>query len=164
MEISSLFTSLVGGKEDRPRHLSTTERGPMIHSTKIAVVVNEDLLTWQKLNATACLAAGVAVSQPTCIGDIYEDASGNSYLPIIGQPVFVYLADNERLHRTRLRAKSRGVQIALYAKSVFLTDNDVDNRAGVRVVHESDLDLAGIALRAEGKIFSKIVSGLELHE
>ena len=134
-----------------------------MHDTKICVVVRDDLETWQKLNVTAFLAAGVAVSTPDSIGEQYEDGSGNLYLPIFAQPVFVFAASAEHLQRTRARALSREVPIAIYTKDMFATSNDNDNRAVVRAVVSENLDIVGLAFRAERKTFDKIVSGLKLH-
>lgn len=135
----------------------------MIHATKIGIIVREDLLAWQKLNLTAFLAAGVAASAPDCIGESYEDGSGNKYTPIFGQPVFIYSASAEHLQRTRMRAISREVPLAIYTKEMFATDNDVDNRAVVKAVAADDLDIVGLALRTDAKTFDKIVNGLKLH-
>lgn len=134
-----------------------------MHDTKICVVIKDDLETWQKLNVTAFLAAGVAASAPGSIGDQYEDGSGNTYLPIFAQPVFVFAASVEHLQRTHARALSREVSTAIYTKDMFATNNDNDNRAVVKAVAADDLDIVGLAFRAERKTFDKIVSGLKLH-
>lgn len=134
-----------------------------MHDTKICVVVRDDLETWQKLNVTAFLAAGIAATAPDSIGQQYEDGSGNTYLPILAQPVFVFTSSNEHLQRTRARALSREVPTAIYTKDMFATSNDVDNRAVVKAVAADNLDMVGLAFRAERKTFDKIVNGLKLH-
>lgn len=134
-----------------------------MHDTKICVVVRDNLEAWQKLNVTAFLTAGVAASAPDSIGEQYEDGSGNAYLPIFAQPVFVFSASSEHLQRTRARALSREVSMAIYTKDMFATSNDIDNRAVVKAVAADDLDIVGLAFRAERKTFDKIVSGLKLH-
>ena len=48
--------------------------------TKIAIVVREDLATWQKLNVTAFLTSGVLGADAGLLGDNYEDADGNLYV------------------------------------------------------------------------------------
>ncbi len=53
----------------------------MQFDTKIAVVVREDLQTWQKLNITAFTVSGIAGTVEGIIGEPYEDGSGNQYLP-----------------------------------------------------------------------------------
>jgi hypothetical protein len=49
----------------------------MQFDTKIAVVVREDLPTWQKLNVTAFTVSGIA-SLPDVLGENYVDASGRT--------------------------------------------------------------------------------------
>lgn len=46
---------------------------------------------------------------------------------------------------------------------MFKTYNDKDNRAVVKAVTADDLDIVGLALRADRKTFDKIVNGLKLH-
>lgn len=132
-----------------------------MHDTKIGIIIKDDLATWQKLNVTAFLSSGIAASTDGTIGEEYEDASGDTYLPILAQPVFIFAANAEHLQRTLARAKSRDVKIALYTKDMFTTGNDVDNRAVVKVVTSENLNIVGLALRAERKTFDKIISGLK---
>ena len=135
----------------------------VMHDTKIGVIVRDDLEVWQKLNVTAFLMAGVAAVSPEIIGEQYEDGSGNIYLPLLGQPVFVYAANSEYLQRTRSRALNRNVPLAIYTKGMFATNNDKDNRAVVKVVEADKLEIVGLALRADRKNFDKIINGLKLH-
>ncbi|HZM63577.1 MAG TPA: DUF2000 domain-containing protein [Candidatus Saccharimonadales bacterium] len=134
-----------------------------MHDTKIGVIIRDDLETWQKLNVTAFLSAGIAASASETIGEQYEDGSANRYLPIFAQPVLVFTASAEHLQRTRTRALSREVPLAIYTKEMFTTYNDKDNRAAVKAVPADDLDIVGLALRADRKTFDKIVNGLKLH-
>ena len=134
-----------------------------MHSTKIGVIVRDDLASWQKLNVTAFLAAGIAASAPEAMGANYEDGSNNQYLPLLGQPVLVYAASAEHLQRTRNRALSREVPMAIYTKEMFATGNDVDNRAVVKAVAADNLDIVGLAFRCDSKSFDKIVNGLKFH-
>jgi hypothetical protein len=47
--------------------------------TKIAVVVRDDLATWQRLNVTAFLISGVtAQAGPAAIGEDYADADNRA--------------------------------------------------------------------------------------
>ena len=134
-----------------------------MHDTKIGVIVREDLEPWQKLNVSAFLSSGVVANTAECIGEQYEDGSGNIYLPIFGQPVFVYAASAEHLQRTRARALSRAIPMAIYTKDMFTTSNDNDNRAVVKAVLADNLDIVGLAFRCDRKTFDKITSGLKLH-
>ncbi|HSX11419.1 MAG TPA: DUF2000 family protein [Chlamydiales bacterium] len=134
-----------------------------MHDTKIGVIIREDLEAWQKLNVAAFLSSGVAASALDCIGQHYEDGSKNTYLPIFGQPVLVYAASAELLQRTRARALSRAVPMAIYTKEMFATSNDNDNRAVVKAALADDLSIVGLAFRCDRKTFDKIINGLKLH-
>jgi hypothetical protein len=135
----------------------------MQFDTKIAVVLRDDLVTWQKTNVTAFLVSGIAATVPGVLGEPYRDASGNEYLPMFVQPVLIYEADGPALRRAYERALSRGVTPAVYTKELFATNHDEANRAEVAKVAAEDLDLVGIAFRVERKTADKIVDGLRFH-
>ena len=135
----------------------------MQFDTKIAVVVRTDLEPWQKLNVAAFLAGGIAAAFPVCVGQPYEDASGTRYLSLIGQPILIYGADRLALSRALDRALARGVMPALYTEDMFRTTHDAANREAVKGVARADLNLVGLAMRAERKVIDKIVDGLKFH-
>src|SRR2546430_945125 len=135
----------------------------MEFETKIAVVLRDDLAGWQKTNVTAFLVSGIAGTVPGVVGEPYRDASGNEYLPMFIQPVLVYEADGQALRRAYGRSMSRGVTPAIYTHDLFATNHDEANRAAVAGVGAADLDLVGIAFRAERKTVDKIVDRLRLH-
>ena len=135
----------------------------MQFDTKIAVVLRDDLAVWQKTNVTAFLVSGIAGTVPDVVGEPYRDASGNEYLPMFVQPVLVYQADAGALRRAYARARDRDVTLAVYTADLFETDHDAANRAAVAAVAEDDLDLVGIAFRAERKVVDKVVDGLRFH-
>jgi hypothetical protein len=135
----------------------------MHFDTKLAVVLRDDLAVWQKTNVTAFLVSGIAGTVPGIIGQPYRDASGNEYLPMFVQPVLVYEADAAALRRAYDRALSRGVTPAIYTSELFATNHDEANRAAVAAVAAPDLDLVGIAFRAERKTVDKIVDRLRFH-
>jgi hypothetical protein len=135
----------------------------MHFDTKIAVVLRDDLVTWQKTNVTAFLVSGIAGTVPGVVGEPYRDASGNEYLPMFVQPVLVYEADAAGLRRAFERAMSRGVTPAVYTQELFATNHDEANRAAVANVAVQDIDLVGIAFRAERKTVDKIVDRLRFH-
>jgi hypothetical protein len=135
----------------------------MQFDTKIAVVVRSDLEGWQKLNVAAFLAGGIAAAFPACIGEPYEDGSATKYLALIGQPILIYGADRAALSRALERALARSVTPALYTEDMFETTHDAANREVVRAVARADLNLVGIAMRAERKVIDKIVDGLKFH-
>ena len=135
----------------------------MKFDTKIAVVLREDLPTWQKLNMTAFLVSGIAGTVEGVVGEDYADASGNSYLPMFRQPVMVFAADGEALRGAYERAMRRGVRLAIFTEDLFATGHDEANRAAVASVASDDLRLVGFALRTERNVADKITKGLTLH-
>jgi hypothetical protein len=112
---------------------------------------------------TAFLVSGIAGTVSGVVGEPYRDASGNEYLPMFVQPVLVYEADAAALRRAFERALSRGVTPAVYTHELFATSHDEANRAAVAAVAAQDLDLVGIAFRAERKVADKIVDRLRFH-
>jgi hypothetical protein len=135
----------------------------MHFDTKIAVVLRDDLAVWQRTNVTAFLVSGIAGTTPGVVGEPYRDASGNEYLPMFVQPVLVYEADAAGLRRAFDRAVGRGVTPAIYTHDLFATGDDEANRAAVAAVAAEDLDLVGIAFRAERKVVDKVVDRLRFH-
>jgi hypothetical protein len=132
--------------------------------TKVAVVVRDDLATWQRLDVTAFLMSGVTASAgDTAIGEDYLDADGRRYLPLLVQPVLVFEANAGKLKTVHERAERRGVTLAIYTNGMFATGNDEDNRAAVRAVAADDLDLVGVALRAPHRDADAVLRGLDRH-
>lgn len=132
--------------------------------TKVAIVVRDDLATWQRLNVTAFLMSGItAQAGATAIGADYEDGSGRRYLPLLVQPVLVFEATAGKLSTVRERAERRGVDIAIYTREMFTTGNDEDNRAAVLAAVTEHLDLVGIGLRAPHRDADAILRGLPRH-
>jgi hypothetical protein len=134
----------------------------MQFDTKIAVVIRTDLEAWQKLNVASFLTSGIAAAFPECIGEPYEDRSGTKYLSLI-QPILIYGADRPALSRALERALARNVTPAVYTEDMFRTTHDAANREAVRVVARADLNLVGLAMRAERKVVDKIIDGLKFH-
>jgi hypothetical protein len=132
--------------------------------TKVAVVVRDDLATWQRLNVTAFLMSGItATAGPAAIGEDYLDGDGRRYLPLLVQPVLVFEAGAAKLKTVHERAERRGVQLAIYTREMFATGNDADNRAAVRAVPTDQLDLVGVALRAPHRDADAVLRGLDRH-
>ncbi|GAA4462482.1 DUF2000 domain-containing protein [Phytohabitans houttuyneae] len=132
-------------------------------TTKIAIVVRDDLAAWQRLNVTAFLASGVAGAAPATVGEPYEDASGTRYLPMFGQPVLVYAADLTALTQARAKAVERGLAVGVYTEELFTTGNDEDNRAAVRAVPAEKLRLVGLSVHGPRNAVDKVLKGLSLH-
>ena len=136
----------------------------MQFDTKIAVVIRTDLEAWQKLNVASFLTSGIAAEFPECIGEPYSDGSDTRYLSLIGQPILIYgAADRAALSRALERALARNVTPAIYTEDMFKTTHDAANREAVRAMARTELNLVGLAMRAERKVIDKIVDGLKLH-
>ncbi|RJF75371.1 DUF2000 family protein [Rhodopseudomonas palustris] len=135
----------------------------MQFDTKIALVIRTDLEAWQKLNVAAFLSSGIAAAFPDSIGEPYQDGSATPYHALIGQPILIYGADRPALARALERSLARSVTPAIYTAEMFKTTHDAANREAVRAVQRADLDLVGIAVRAERKVVDKILDGLKFH-
>ncbi len=135
----------------------------MRFDTKIAIVVRDDLATWQKLNVACFLTGGLVGSYKELAGERYIDASGRLYGPLIRQPILVFAASAEELRRTLQRASERALPVTIYTSELFATGNDDDNRAAVARVATEALDLVGLAIHAERKAVDKVTKGLTLH-
>jgi len=134
----------------------------MQFDTKIAVLVRDDLETWQRLNVTAFLASGIAAN-PELLGDPYEDADGTRYLPLFRQPVLVFASGKETLTAAHERAVRRGLPTAVYTNDMFATGHDEANRAVVRAVPGAQLDLVGLAVHGPRNAVDKVLKGATLH-
>ena len=137
--------------------------GPVRFDTKIAVLLRDDLEVWQRLNVAAFLVSGIGQRAPEVIGESYADADGTEYLPMFRQPVLVFEGSKEILTKAHERAISRGVALSVFTADLFATGNDRDNRAAVRAVRTSGLDLAGMAVYGPRGVVDKIVKGACMH-
>ena len=136
---------------------------PIRFDTKIALMVRDDLLTWQRLNITAFLASAIAAAKPGIIGEPYADADETPYLAMFGQPVLVFEATKDVLTAAHGRALTRGMPMAVFTADLFATGNDRDNRAAVRAVPRDKLDLVGLAVHGPRNAIDKIVKGARMH-
>ena len=139
----------------------------MTFETKIAVLLRDDLLPWQRLNVTAFTVSGIAALLEA-VGAPYEDASGRRYLPMLRQPVLVFQASGAQLRAAYAQACARAdagddVALSIYTAELFATPHDEANRAAVRAVPSDALDLVGLAVRARRKPVDKLTKGLALH-
>lgn len=135
----------------------------MRFETKVAVVVRDDLETWQRLNVTAFLASAVTARWPQLVGEPYADADGTPYLPMLGQPVMVFEADAGALAAARERALRRDLDLAVFTADMFRTGHDEANREVVAAVAGDDLALVGLALHAPRNAVDKVVKGARMH-
>ncbi|MCG5463336.1 DUF2000 domain-containing protein [Micromonospora sp. MED01] len=136
---------------------------PIRFPTKIAVLLRNDLASWQRLNVTAFLVSGIASTLPELVGEEYRDADGTSYLPMFGQPVLVFAGDEATLVGAHSRALTRGLRLAIFTSELFATGNDRDNRGAVQAVGRDKLDLVGLALHAPRNVVDKVLKGASMH-
>jgi hypothetical protein len=137
--------------------------GPIRFDTKVAVVLRDDLLPWQRLNVCAFLVSGVAAANPEIIGAPYVDADDTEYLAMFRQPVLVFQGDAAMLKQAHARALGRELQMSVFTADLFETGNDRDNRAAVRAVARDALDLVGVALHGPKNAVDKVVKGATMH-
>lgn len=136
---------------------------PVRFDTKIAVLLREDLETWQRLNVTAFLVSGLGTTVPEVIGQPYQDADDVSYQPMFRQPVLVFEGTKETLTAAHARTLSRALPRAVFTSDLFATGNDRDNRAAVRAVRTADLDLVGLAVHGPRNAVDKVLKGARMH-
>ncbi len=135
----------------------------MLFDTKIAVLLRDDLLSWQRLNVTAFLVSGLAATRPELIGEPYEDADATPYLPMFRQPVLVLEGSKEILTAAHERALGRGLPMSIFTADLFGTGFDEANRAAVRAVPRNSLDLVGLALHGPKNAVDKVLKGATMH-
>jgi hypothetical protein len=143
--------------------MSDQENAPVRFDTKIAVLLREDLQTWQRLNVTAFLVSGLGTEAPEVVGEPYADADDTPYLRMFRQPVLVFEGSKETLTAAHQRALARSLPRAVFTSDLFTTGNDTDNRAAVRAVHRADLDLVGIAVYGPRNAVDRVIKGARMH-
>ncbi|MET7368837.1 DUF2000 domain-containing protein [Streptomyces sp. NPDC005566] len=141
----------------------TDDSAPVRFDTKIAVLLRDDLQTWQRLNVTAFLVSGLGTRAPEVIGEPYADADGTGYLPMFRQPVLVFAGSKELLTTAHTRAVGRGVTMAVFTSDLFATGHDEANRAAVRAVKRDAMDLVGLAVHGPRNAVDKILKGASMH-
>jgi hypothetical protein len=141
------------------------ENDPLIppFATKVAIVVRDDLESWQRLNVTAFLVSGITAAHPELVGAPYEDADGQKYLRLLGVPVLVFEGTADTLTAAHSRALQREIPLAVYTLDMFGSGHDAANRAVVARVPGADLDLVGVALHGPKNAVDKILKGAHLH-
>ena len=136
---------------------------PIRFDTKVAVLLRDDLATWQRLNVCAFLVSGVASANPDIIGEPYADADDTAYLPMFRQPVLVFQGDAQLLTTAHGRALGRDLPMSIFTADLFATGNDRDNRAAVRAVATGELDVVGLAVYGPRNAVDKVVKGSRMH-
>ena len=131
--------------------------------TKIAIIIRDDLATWQKLNVTAFLMSGITGANPGIVGKTYQDRGGKRHLAMSVQPVIVLTGTANVLTNIRKRANDTGVDTVVYIEEMFITGHDDANRAVFAEHDSTEANTVEIALRADKKIVDKITKGARMH-
>jgi hypothetical protein len=131
--------------------------------TKIAIVLRDNLQSWQALNVTAFLMSGITGQNPDIIGEAYKDRAGNLYNPLSIQPIIVLSAADETMSTIHRRTLERGVTASLFIEEMFATGHDTANRAVFAEYAPDDARVVGIAIRADRKVVDKITKGATMH-
>lgn len=131
--------------------------------TKVAILVLDELATWQKLNVTAFLATGIAAAAPEAMGEPYEDAAGRTFARLLGQPMLVFAANPDDLKRAHRISGENGLISAAYVRAMFATGHDAANREVFKAEPAEAPDLVGIAIRGPKKVVDKATKGARLH-
>jgi hypothetical protein len=133
--------------------------------SRLAIVLRQELLTWQRLNVTAFLSSSMAVNaEPSVMGETYVDASGRGYGEMFAQPVMVFEASAEVLKSAYLTAlEEKIVIVRVFPDVLFTTGNDSDNRAAFAKLAPAQMSVAGLALLGGRNRISKLLSGARKH-
>lgn len=131
--------------------------------TKIAIVLRNDLASWQALNVTAFLTTGIAAAAPEIIGEPYIDRAGNRFNPMAIQPMIVLVADAETIAKIHRRAIDRGIKGSAYIEEMFATGHDAANRAAFAQFDPEDAKVVGLAFRGDKRVIDKIIKGTKMH-
>jgi hypothetical protein len=131
--------------------------------TKIAIVLRNDLASWQALNVAAFLTSGIVAQSPEVIGEPYRDRAGNIYNPLSIRPVIVLAADQATISNIHRRSLERDIRTCLYVEEMFSTGHDAANRAVFAQFAPDDAKVVGIAMRADRKLVDKITKGAKMH-
>lgn len=135
-----------------------------MYENKIALVIKNDLQSWQKLNVASFLASSIAIKYTDTHGHEFINASGSKYLPFIKHPILIYKAESEaEIKRAFNRAKERELAIGIYTEPLFATKNEAENHIEIAKLTDESQVLVGIAIYGESKKVSKALDGLKFH-
>lgn len=136
----------------------------MTFETKVAIVVADDLASWQKLNVVSFLTSGIVGRFPAMIGETYIDQSQQEYWPLSIQPAIILKAPREKLQVFLQRTQSREIGASIYIEDMFKTNHDAANRETIQRYTTQELPVVGIGIRADKKVVDKVFKGARLHE
>ena len=131
---------------------------------KIAIIIENNLLDWQKLNVTSFLASSVAIKFPETHGKPFVNASHSEYLPFLKQPIYIYKSNGEQeIKRAFYRAVDREIYIGIYTNPLFATKDEEQNHIEISKYTDENQELVGIVLFGEKRKVNKALDGLKFH-
>jgi hypothetical protein len=133
----------------------------MKFDTKIAIVLREDLPTWQEINMTAFLASGIA-SKGDFIGADYVAVGGRRDRPMFRQPVVILVGSAEELRAACNRAQTRRLAMAIFTEPLFATGHDEANRAAFAASPPDQMSIAGFGMNGPKNDIDRALKGLKL--
>ena len=98
-----------------------------------------------------------------CWASAMRTLPGNTYNPLVVQPVIVLCADADAIKAIYRRAMERGARLSLYIEDMFSTGHDAANRAAVKQYAPEAMNVVGLALREDKKVVDKITKGARMH-
>ncbi|GAB4045537.1 DUF2000 family protein [Spirosoma litoris] len=136
-----------------------------MYDQKVAIIIKDDLLAWQKMNVVSFLASSIAIQFPETHGGAFITADGVKFLPFTKHPILVYKADtSEKLQRAFQRARERDLAIGIYTAPLFATKSGEENVQEIASHRADDLDLVGLILYGANKKVDKALDGLKFHD
>lgn len=136
-----------------------------MYDKKVAIIIKDDLLSWQKLNVVSFLAGSIAIEFPETHGEKFITADQNKFLTFIKHPTLIYKADStEKLQRAFRRARDRELAIGIYTQQLFDTRSGEENVLEIAKHNVDNLDLVGIIVYGENKKVDKALDGLKFYE
>lgn len=134
-----------------------------IFETKIAIVLEEGLQSWQKLNVAAFLGSSIASHFPETMGPDFQDTSNIGYLGIFRHPVLIFSATPNEIKRAYRRARERNLNIGIYTRPIFTTQGD-ENLEAVGKLKEEEQDIVGFVVYGQKGLVDKSLKDLSLHK
>lgn len=136
-----------------------------MYDKKIAIVIQDDLQTWQKLNVVSFLTSGITTNFKETHGENLITKDDRKFLPLLKHPILIYKADTqESLQRAFSRASDRDLEIGIFTKQLFDTRMGEENVTEIAQHLSSELDLVGIIMYGENKKINKALDGLKFHD
>ncbi|CAN5426501.1 DUF2000 domain-containing protein [soil metagenome] len=136
-----------------------------MYDQKVAIILKNDLLAWQKMNVVSFLASSIAIQFPQTHGEDFITSDQVKFLPFMKHPILIYKADtSEKLQRAFQRARDRDLAIGIYTNPLFATKSGEENVQEIARHTVNDLDLVGIIVYGENKKVDKALDGLKFHD